>query len=149
MSGPNYYRFIKFQGTFFHFKDRPIYFISRIFQPFILKIVQSTLFKGLPNSFYFKDRQTFFSWRIVQPSLFQGPSLVQWFPTFFISRIVLQTRFQRSSNLFNFKDRPTTTIAVGDPLQFKLETQEGENLLRYTIHGVHTITQCTLAVHKY
>ncbi len=26
--------------------------------------------------------------------------------------------------------RPTTTIAVGDPLEFKLETQEGENLLR-------------------
>ena len=30
-----------------------------------------------------------------------------------------------------FQERPTTTIAVGDPLQFKLETQEGENLLRY------------------
>ena len=26
--------------------------------------------------------------------------------------------------------RPTTTIAVGDPLEFKLETQDGENLLR-------------------
>ena len=143
MSGPNYYRFIKFQGTFFHFKDRPIYFISRIVQPFILMIVQSTLFKGLPNSFYFKDRSTIFISMIIRPSLVQG------FPTFFISRIVLQTRFQRSSNLFNFKDRPTTTIAVGDPLQFKLETQEGENLLRYTIHGVHTITQCTKAVHEY
>ena len=31
---------------------------------------------------------------------------------------------------FRYQDRPTTTIAVGDPLQFKLETQEGENLLR-------------------
>ena len=28
------------------------------------------------------------------------------------------------------KGRPTTTIAVGDPLEFKLETQDGENLLR-------------------
>ena len=26
--------------------------------------------------------------------------------------------------------RPTTTIAVGDPLDFKLETQEGKNLLQ-------------------
>ena len=29
-----------------------------------------------------------------------------------------------------YQGRPTTTIAVGDPLEFKLETQEGENLLR-------------------
>ncbi len=29
-----------------------------------------------------------------------------------------------------YQDRPTTTIAVGDPLEFRLETQEGENLLR-------------------
>jgi len=32
--------------------------------------------------------------------------------------------------VIKYQDRPTTTIAVGDPLQFKLETQEGENLLR-------------------
>ena len=29
--------------------------------------------------------------------------------------------------------RPTTTIAVGDPLDFKLETQEGKNLLQVKI----------------
>jgi hypothetical protein len=29
-----------------------------------------------------------------------------------------------------YQGRPTSTIAVGDPLEFKLETQEGENLLR-------------------
>merc|ERR1740128_442969 len=32
--------------------------------------------------------------------------------------------------VIKYQERPTTTIAVGDPLQFKLETQEGENLLR-------------------
>ena len=32
--------------------------------------------------------------------------------------------------LIKYQERPTTTIAVGDPLQFKLETQDGENLLR-------------------
>ncbi len=28
-----------------------------------------------------------------------------------------------------FQGRPTTTIAVGDPLEFRLETQHGENLI--------------------
>merc|ERR1719232_23183 len=32
--------------------------------------------------------------------------------------------------LIKYQGRPTTTIAVGDPLEFKLETQDGENLLR-------------------
>ena len=32
--------------------------------------------------------------------------------------------------MIKYQGRPTTTIAVGDPLEFKLETQDGENLLR-------------------
>jgi len=32
--------------------------------------------------------------------------------------------------LIKYQGRPTTTIAVGDPLDFKLETQEGKNLLQ-------------------
>lgn len=31
--------------------------------------------------------------------------------------------------LIKYQGRPTTTIAVGDPLDFKLETLEGRNLL--------------------
>merc|ERR1719483_181370 len=32
--------------------------------------------------------------------------------------------------LIKYQGRPTTTIAVGDPLEFKLETMDGENLLQ-------------------
>ena len=32
--------------------------------------------------------------------------------------------------VIKYQGRPTSTIAVGDPLEFKLETQDGENLLR-------------------
>ncbi|XP_040580010.1 uncharacterized protein [Lepeophtheirus salmonis] len=32
--------------------------------------------------------------------------------------------------VISYQGRPTTTIAVGDPLEFKIETQDGENLIR-------------------
>ena len=35
--------------------------------------------------------------------------------------------------LIKYQGRPTTTIAVGDPLDFKLETQEGRNLLQVRV----------------
>ena len=38
--------------------------------------------------------------------------------------------FPRVRLLIKYQGRPTTTIAVGDPLDFKLETQEGRNLLQ-------------------
>jgi hypothetical protein len=40
------------------------------------------------------------------------------------------THDSRVRLLIKYQGRPTTTIAVGDPLEFKLETQDGDNLLR-------------------
>ncbi|CAB4058640.1 unnamed protein product [Lepeophtheirus salmonis] len=40
--------------------------------------------------------------------------------------------------VISYQGRPTTTIAVGDPLEFKIETQDGENLIR-DIFATNTI----------
>ena len=42
----------------------------------------------------------------------------------------IRNLFLRVRLLIKYQGRPTTTIAVGDPLDFKLETQEGRNLLQ-------------------
>lgn len=44
------------------------------------------------------------------------------------NKIETKTLF-RVRLLIKYQGRPTTTIAVGDPLDFKLETLEGRNLL--------------------
>ena len=44
--------------------------------------------------------------------------------------------------LIKYQGRPTTTIAVGDPLDFKLETQEGRNLLQVGKNLLYFVYKC-------